>query len=101
MQIDTAPIIDAATGVEPGNNSAYGFLILVMMLVIFALGWLSYYLMKRREKDAEKREEQLEKTFQITQTQQTLHTQLDSSLQEVKAEQKVHSSQLQTLLNRP
>jgi len=99
LQIDVTQIAQGASEVRPGDGSAYGFLITVMLLVIAALGWLAYYLIKRRERDAQKREEHLEKSFQIAQTNIELFKQVDGSLTEVKTEQKVHTALLQSLNN--
>lgn len=100
LQVDLSPVLQAASDVRPDSGgSAYGFLVTVMLLVIAALGWLAYYLIKRRERDAQKREEHLEKSFQIAQTQSELFKQVDGSLNEVKTEQKVHTALLQSLNN--
>jgi hypothetical protein len=100
LQINATDIVKDVAQVSPSGASGYGYLLVVLIVLIAAFGYATFFLFKRLDKARDEKGELLEKSFKITEAVVGRFDDVSDVLKEIQTEQKVHSSLLQTLLSK-
>lgn len=99
-QIDPTGIITEAAKVQPGDGSAYGWLIVVLAAFTIGLGYALVTVFKRMNKIQDKHAELVEKSIEVNRTLAGVVEKIDDRMAVMEGEQRVQTALMNTYIQK-